>query len=314
MSWQVDLLKRFGRSPARVTLRLAEVIASMVFLSRPIQTLWSWSLARTEPPVPANGRYAVVAHVFYPDLWPEIVAVWSTLPAGSSLIVTVPSEKADGVRAVIQGVSLVEVHEYENRGRDLAPFISLLNAGLLDRFDAVLKIHTKKSPHLIKGGLRRKLLFSALAGSIGNVRRIIAHFDDPRVGMVGLAPLFRTSRPFWMGNRGNVERLCRRMQPNGEPVLGFFEGSMFWVRPAALTPIRSAALQTVEFDVEAGQLDGTLHHGLERVIGISVRAAGFDIVSIRGCKLMDGKRSGETSSAIHSIGDNKSTISAQFDV
>ena len=300
MSWQVDLLKRFGRSPARVTLRLAEIIASMAFLSRPFQAFRSWSLTRTAPPVPTNGRYAVVAHVFYPDLWPEIVAVWSTLPAGSSLIVTVPSEKAEEVHAVIQGMSLVEVYEYENRGRDLAPFISLLNAGLLDRYSAVLKIHTKKSPHLVKGELRRKLLFSALAGNIDNVRRIIAHFDDPRVGMVGLAPLFRTSRPFWMGNRGNVERLCHRMQPNGEPVLGFFEGSMFWVRPAALTPIRSAALQTAEFDVEAGQLDGTLHHGLERVIGISVRAAGFDTVSIRGRKLMCGKRSrsvGEASAA-----------------
>jgi rhamnosyltransferase len=261
-----------------------------------------------------NGRYAVVAHVFYPDLWPEIVAVWSTLPAESSLIVTVPSEKAEAVHAAIQGMPLVELYEYENRGRDLAPFISLLNAGLLDRYDAILKIHTKKSPHLIKGELRRKLLFSALAGNIGNVRRIITHFDDPRVGMVGFAPLFRTSRSFWMGNRSNVERLCRRMQPNGEPVLGFFEGSMFWVRPIALTPIRSAALQTAEFDVEAGQLDGTLHHGLERVIGISVRTAGFDTISIRGRKLMDGKRASETSLAAHPISDNQSIIIKQFEV
>ena len=312
MSWQIDLLKRFGRTPARMTLRLAEVAASLVFLSRPIQALWSWSLVRTAPSVPANGRYAVVAHVFYPDLWPEIVAVWSTFPAGSSLIVTVPSEKAEEVHALARGMSLVEVHEYENRGRDLAPFISLLNEGILDCYDAVLKIHTKKSPHLFKGELRRKLLFSALAGSIGNVRRIIAHFDDPRVGMVGLAPLFRTSHPFWMGNRGNVERLCHRMQPNGEPVLGFFEGSMFWVRPAALTPIRSAAFQTAEFDVEAGQLDGTLHHGLERVIGISVRAAGFDTVSIRGRKLMCGKRSTEISCVAQSIVGDKSKNSQQF--
>lgn len=314
MSWQVGLLKRFGRTPVRVTLRLIEVIASMVFLSRPIQALRSWILARTMPPVPANGHYAVIAHVFYPDLWPEIVAVWSALPAGSRLIVTVPSDKAEEVRIAIQGVPLVEVHEYENRGRDLAPFIALLNAGLLGRFDAVLKIHTKKSPHLIKGELRRKLLFAALAGSIGNVRRIIAHFDDPRVGLVGLAPLFRTSRPFWMGNLDVVGRLCRRMQPNGEPVLGFFEGSMFWVRPAALAPIRSAALQTHEFDVEAGQLDGTLHHGLERVIAISARAAGFDTLSIRGHPLMEGRRSGDASNTNHPIVTDHATISTQLKV
>lgn len=270
-------------------LRLVEVSASMVFLSRAIQTLRSWRLDRAVPPVTANGRYAVVAHVFYPDLWSEIVAVWSTLPHGSHLIVTVPYGKANEVRAAAHGLSLVEVHEYENRGRDLAPFVALLNEGVLDRFDVILKIHTKKSQHLIKGELRRKLLFTALAGDVGNVRRIIGHFDDPRVGLVGFGPFFRTSSRFWMKNRNYVEQLCLRMRPRGELSLGFFEGSMFWIRIAALDPIRSAGLQVNEFDIETGQTDGTLHHGLERAITISSQAAGFDTLSIRGRLLMSGR-------------------------
>lgn len=287
MNCIVNLVKRFGRSPARFTLRLIEVLVAMLFLSRAAQAMRSWFLARTAPPASANGRYAVVAHVFYPDVWPEIVAVWSALPAGSHLIITVPFDKADEIRAAAQGVPLVEIHEHENRGRDLGPFIALLNEGRLDRFEVILKIHTKKSPHLIKGELRRKLLFSALAGNIGNVRRIIAHFDNPRVGMVGFKPLFRTSSRYWMANRNIVEHLCCRMLPRGECTLGFFEGSMFWVRPAALTPLRSAALQIQEFDIESGQTDGTLHHGLERAITISARAVGFKIISIRGRLLME---------------------------
>lgn len=282
----VSLLKRLCRSPARFALRFVEVIAAILFLSRPAQTVRSWFLARTAPPVMANGRYAVVAHVFYPDLWPEIVAVWSTLPAGSHLIVTVPSDKADEIRAAAQGAPFVEVHEHENRGRDLGPFIALLNEGRLDRFEVILKIHTKKSPHLVMGELRRKLLFASLAGNIDNVRRIIAHFDDPRVGMVGFGPLFRTNSRYWMANRGAVEHLCCRMQPPGQIILGFFEGSMFWVRPTALAPIRAAALQIHDFDIESGQTDGTLHHGLERAITISARVAGFQIISIRGRVLM----------------------------
>lgn len=314
MNWPVALLKRFGRSPARVTLRLVEVAASMVLVSRPIQVVQACILAQTAPPVPAKKRFALVAHVFYPDLWHEIAAVWSTLPVGSHLIVTVPRDKAHELHAVTLGMPLVEVHEYENRGRDLAPFIALLNAGFLDRFDVILKIHTKKSPQLIKGELRRKLLFAALAGSTGNARRIIAHFDDPRVGLVGFAPLFRTSRTFWMNNFDAVERLCRRMQPNGEPVLGFFEGSMFWVRPAALAPIRSMTLETHEFDAEAGQLDGTLHHALERVIVISARAAGFDTLSIRGRLLMKGKRNCKTPNTECPIESTGATMSKNAEV
>lgn len=291
MSCLLGLLKRLSRSPASAVLRFAEVIISTVFLSRPIQALRSLSLERHNKLIPDNRRYAVIAHVFYPDVWSEIVAVWSVLPPGTYLIVTVPSGRADEVRAAAHGLPLVEVHEYENRGRDIAPFIALLNDGQLDRFDVVLKIHTKKSPHLIKGDLRRKLLFAALAGNTGNVRRIISHFDNPRVGLVGFGLMFRTKNRFWMCNRDNVKRLCSRMQPNGESILGFFEGSMFWFRPAALAPIRSAALQPHEFDLESGQTDGTLHHGLERVIAISARAAGFDTISINGRLLMEGRRS-----------------------
>lgn len=290
MSYYAGFLKRLFRSPARVTLRFVEVLGALVFLSRPFQALHALILTRRKPVALVEGHFAVVAHVFYPELWPEIFEVWSALPVGSHLIVTTTIEKATEIRAAAQGVPLVEIYECENRGRDLGPFVSLLSAGVLDRFDVILKVHTKKSPHLVQGHLRRKLLFAALAGSKANVQRILAHFTDRYVGLVGLAPLFRTARSFLMSNGEVVERLCNRMHPKGMPAVGFFEGSMFWVRPAALTPIRSASIRMHEFEAEAGQLDGTLHHGLERVIAISAQAAGFDTLSIRGRPLMGGRR------------------------
>lgn len=297
----MGLLKRLTRSPDLVVLRFFEIIISKLFLSYPVKRLRSFSLSHHNNLISDNRRYALVAHVFYIDIWSEIIAVWSVMPPGTYLIVTVPSDRAAEVRAAAHGLPLVEVHEYENRGRDIAPFIALLNDGQLDRFDVVLKIHTKKSPHLIKGDLRRKLLFSVLAGSTGNIRKIIAHFDNPRVGLVGFRLMFRTNSRFWMYNRDNVERLCRRMQPNGDLILGFFEGSMFWFRPSALAPIRSANLQPNDFDLEYGQTDGTLHHSLERAITISARAAGFDTISINGHLLMEGRRNCSPSAAMAQI-------------
>ncbi len=35
--------------------------------------------------------------------------------------------------------------EVENRGRDILPLVSLVNAGYLDPYHVILKVHTKRS-------------------------------------------------------------------------------------------------------------------------------------------------------------------------
>ncbi len=267
------------------TQRGVEVVTGQVFVSPLYQKLRALWLGIAASPAPPVGT-AVVAHVYYPELWPEIVKVWQTLPSGSPLLVTTPYGNGSQIRALGGENPLIEIYESENRGRDIAPFVMLLNAGRLDRFDAVLKIHTKKSPHLMLGNLRRRVLYTAVAGHPGIVRRILGQFSDPRVGLVGPAPFFRTRSHYWMADKALVEELCRRMEPNGPVRLGFFEGSIFWVRPRALAPLRVLDLRPDDFDAEAGQLDGTLHHAVERTFTLSALAAGYETRSIAGRTLL----------------------------
>ena len=39
----------------------------------------------------------------------------------------------------------VRVLDVENRGRDILPLVGLVNAGYLDPYHVVLKVHTKRS-------------------------------------------------------------------------------------------------------------------------------------------------------------------------
>ncbi len=172
--------------------------------------------------------------------------------------------------------------ETPNRGRDIAPLMTVLRSGELAPFDAVLKVHTKRSPHLIDGEVRRKLLFDMLCGSRSRVRRVLKLFLDPTTGMVGWRASYRSALPYWMDNRARVEALSRDLGITGTPPLGFFEGSMFWFRPQALDMLLALPLTVDAFEVEAGQIDGMLHHAVERLFTIAARVNGFAVRDLNG--------------------------------
>ena len=276
---------RLLKKPVITALRGIEIGIGLGFVSPLYQKLQALRLGAGDIP-PPSVRTALVAHVYYPELWREIMEVWQALPTGSPLLVTTADGKGDLIRALGGNNPLIEIYENENRGRDILPFIRLLNTGRLDRFDAVLKIHTKKSPHLWQGNLRRRIFYTALAGHGGNVCRILRQFSDPKTGLVGPARFFRTNKLYWFKDKPLVEDICRRMEPKAPVRLGFFEGSMFWVRPQALAPLRALGLQPEDFDAEAGQLDGTLHHAIERVFTLGALAGGYETRSIAGAKLL----------------------------
>lgn len=238
-----------------------------------------------------RGRAAIVAHVFHPELLPEILELKAALPPGSDLHVTTPPELADPLRAALAGEPGATVHPTPNRGRDIAPFISLLNAGVFDGYAAVLKVHTKKSVHLRDGPTRRRILYHMLAGHPARAARAVSLLESGKAGLAGWGPSYRRNAVYWMANRARVDRLWRAMGQSGPAPLGFFEGSMFWFSPAALEPLRKLGLATEDFEAEAGQLDGTLHHAVERAFTLSAWAAGFKVVSMRGWTLRPLERS-----------------------
>lgn len=284
---RLRMLARLGfRSRAfirHVYQKLAALTIGRLFVSR-----WGLrvraSLSRVLPPLPAPPlRVAIVAHAYYPDLIPEILACRAVLPGEVPVHLTMPPDRVELARAILQGVKGVSIHVCENRGRDIWPFVWLLGTGALDDYDAVLKVHTKRSPHLLDGEVRRRLLFAMLCGERRATARALAAFLDSRTGMVSWAACWRTAPPYWMANRDRVHDVARRMGADaGQTPLGFFEGSMFWFRPAAFAALRELTLTAEDFEQEAGQVDGTLHHALERCFTIAAWLRGFSIRDLKG--------------------------------
>jgi rhamnosyltransferase len=227
-------------------------------------------------------RVAFIAHVYYLEIVQEILEMRAVLPGVVPLHLTVPLDRAAQLEELVAGIPAITLHPSENRGRDIAPFLSVLGSGALDQYDAVLKLHTKRSPHLLDGEIRRKLLFAMLCGERNAAFRALSAFEDPSTGMVGWRDCYRTASPYWMANEKTVREVSARMEASEAVRLGFFEGSMFWFRPSAFAALRELDLKPEDFEPEERQLDGTLHHSVERCFTIAVWARGFVVRDLRG--------------------------------
>ncbi len=233
---------------------------------------------------------AVVAHVFYPDVWAHIAKHLRKFPGDFELYASVPDgEQAAALRQlVLTDFPLAQIVACENRGRDIAPFMQIMERFDLYTRDAVLKIHTKKSPHLgAEGALWMDWILQSCLGDEATILSILEKFAAlAQIGMI--YPNFAKT-PIQTNLIHNVrwlDELCRRLEARGSFDWDFPAGSMFWFRGAALVPLRDLGIRSEHFEAEAGQTDGTLAHALERIFPLLVYKSRHAIVSINDPKAL----------------------------
>ena len=136
-------------------------------------------------------------------------------------------------------------------------------------------MHTKKSLHR-KDGIRwRKNIFNSLLGSPYKISQIINYlYEHDNVAMV--APDGCISRKWGRGNKKSVRRLLHKLNIDYDlDQTEFVAGSMFWVKSSILKLIQEINFSPSDFEIESGQLDDTLSHHIERLIGILIRRSNF---------------------------------------
>jgi lipopolysaccharide biosynthesis protein len=255
------------------------------------ELLYGWPAEVASPSQVTDGAVdapvAVVAHIYYEDTWPDIAGALRGLTVPFDLIVTTVAGRERLIEAIQRSYPRAQIEILENRGRDIGPFLVLLERGRLDGYRYVCKIHGKKS---MDGGRktymgelwRRRLLFDLLGGP-GAANAAIGMFErDPLIGMIGPKAFRLPNQNYpenlsWSANRPMTLKIAERMGVPAEKFqLDFFGGTMFWVRPEALKPLRDLRL-SADIPDETGLTDGDLPHALERVLATSVLVAGYKL-------------------------------------
>ena len=259
-----------GHRELRVTKELPEPVPSLI-----------QAMPRIGDAGAAAAEVAVVAHVFYHELWDEIADTITAAGIPFDLYVTITDKGAETDALVLrirERFPNARTLRYPNRGRDVLPFVHLVNAGVLDGYAAVCKLHTKRSPHREDGDAwRRHLIGNILpAGCTGTTLARFLALPDAGI-WVADGQHFR-SPEWWGSNEERVAQILARVEVRLQGDLAFPAGSIYWLKPSLVAIIKALMLRPEEFDVEAAQLDGTLAHAFERALGFLVAAGGLRVV------------------------------------
>ncbi len=234
-------------------------------------------------------RIGFIVHLHYVDAWDDIEACLKRVHVPFGLLVTMTHADSHLAQRIIDAFPFARIKVTENAGRDIRPLFELLDAGDLDQFDIVCKLHGKKSLRggraTLLGDLWRRACLLDLFAADGRLFEVISKFQgDAYLGIAGPArfriPNMRLDlQDAWSGNQKRTLQVARELGLTQEDFeLDFFAGTMFWVRPAALLPLRQKGLSAPEiYGQEKGQLDGALEHALERLFLNAAKQAGFNV-------------------------------------
>ena len=246
----------------------------------------------------AESEIAVIVHLYHTDLLEELSKYINNIPQQFDIYFSVPITQINAISIKIKEIfPNALIWGYQNIGRDIFPFLDIFAKIIHLNYKAICKIHTKKSLHLKDGDLWRHELLEGLIGNQEIIARCI-HKIKNGAGMVAPPEHLIDFKKLIFGNASHITNISQHLNLTYDDLFksAFAAGSMFWFAPNALKSLVDLNFKQEDFELENGQLDGTLAHAVERLTGAIALRAGFKI---------------ETSSDLFALQCESSTINKQ---
>ena len=251
-------------------------------------------------PLSDSPNVAIYNHVYFPEVYQELVEACNGLPRACHFVTTDSVEKAAAIQAMHGRWSChrdLEIRVVPNRGRDLAPFLCAWGTEPASH-PVVLHLHSKVSTYDPGFGTawRRHMLQQLLGGDLHGADCFRA-IKNQSLGLIIPWPHPAVANCcHWGPNYQRSKQLLallglqlRRFQP-----LSFPAGSFFWCAGSILGPLLNLGLKMDHFASEPIGVDGGLPHALERCLGFLPSLVGLRT----GVRKLDSIRFDATDSSI----------------
>lgn len=222
------------------------------------------------------SKIAYIIHAHYPGILRLILDKVSETPCPFDTYISVTPEllnvfKVADIYNIIKNVVIIPV---ENRGRDIYPWLKVNKQFDFSKYDAVCKLHTKKTPHSLNyGELVRNMCVQGLIGSSDIIESNINTIIN---GVTMIAPkgLKKRVDPNEYNQKPNVA-LLNKLFPDidfEKNEYYFSAGSMFWYDPKTLMSLFDFEKYTDDyyFEPEPINVDYETPHLFERLLGCVV--------------------------------------------
>lgn len=225
-----------------------------------------------------SPKICVHLHLFHVDMLDYYTQYLKNIGYAFTLLVSVCDKDELAIKEKLSidlpNTDNVIVRNVPNRGRDVASWVVYF-AEEIKKHEIFCHIHSKKSDYNAEYSGWRQFLIHNIMGSKSVVEQIISLLvGNENIGLI-MPPYFSAlpNQPKWGGNYQRTYQLLKSLgyaihsiSENQCP--DFPAGSFFWCKVSTIKPLLSCGISYDDFEEEAGQLDNTLGHAIERVLGI----------------------------------------------
>lgn len=213
----------------------------------------------------------LILHVHYLDIAVEIIdfLLGRNFRFRQVIVTTTIENSVPFLLKAVHSLATVSpnVIPVKNSFRDARPFLIAIRE--LDNRFPVLKLHTKKSPHLLgrEGEVWRRELLNGLVPSAIAAQRYAQWLGRESKPAVLCPSDWLSNNKEWGRNDLHVYMLCRELGMKMKRKAPFPKGTMFWINNEMVNIFSRLAIPTNQHHSERNWVDSTWAHGLERLIG-----------------------------------------------
>ncbi len=235
-------------------------------------------------------RLLVHLHLYYTDQCDYFIEKLQNICACSwDLYVTVVKQEPSVCEKIKRSFPDAKIILVENKGYDIWPFLQIIHSVDLDKYDYILKLHTKgyyNQPTRVnkfwyEGYEWRNIMVDSLLKSREHFQELLDIFEkSPMTGMM-------CSSLFYMKLSNFLPEDCSlhkaEMKRIGIPLKGnrFMAGSMFMARVSPYKLLQQAQISAENFtECMVSHSFGDIAHVYERILTLVVKASGLKVRTI----------------------------------